>query len=114
MRCLREDRYQHPLNSGRTPRLSPKAFSCLPCPLFRRRTTPRAIPCAPSRTFQASAPHPPTPDELDDMDFIEDDPFAAPEPAEDVELGEAGRNWVRPPVEDFDPQTTPLGEPACT
>ncbi len=84
------------------------------CPPPHRFTTPCATPCTPSRTFQAGAPHPPTPDELDDMDFIEDDPFAAPEPAEDVELGEAGRNWVRPPLEEFDPQTTPLGEPAST
>ncbi|KXZ48800.1 hypothetical protein GPECTOR_25g384 [Gonium pectorale] len=47
-------------------------------------------------------------DPVDEMDFIEDDPAAPPEPLEDVELGEAGRNWERPPVPEFDPNTTDL------
>ncbi|PNW88124.1 hypothetical protein CHLRE_01g015250v5 [Chlamydomonas reinhardtii] len=51
---------------------------------------------------QATGPDP------DDMDFIEDDPSGPPEPLEDVELGEAGRNWVRPPVADFDPASTAI------
>ncbi|GIL73849.1 hypothetical protein Vretimale_5040 [Volvox reticuliferus] len=50
---------------------------------------------------QATSPGQPDPED----DFIEDDPAAPPEPFEDVELGEAGRNWVRPPVADIDPQT---------
>lgn len=32
------------------------------------------------------------------------------EPPVEVELGEAGRNWERPPVAPFDPATTSLGE----
>lgn len=51
-------------------------------------------------------------DEIDE--FLEDeygDEYDGQLPPEELELelGEAGRNWVRKPVEPFDPATTALG-----
>jgi DNA polymerase delta subunit 1 len=50
--------------------------------------------------------------EPDIDDFLEDEDFQQPpDESVEVELGEAGRNWERPPVEPFDPKTTSIG--AC-
>lgn len=53
-------------------------------------------------------------DDIDDLiaDFVDDedvDDMQPPEEAEEVDLGEAGRNWVRPPVADFNPASTSIG-----
>lgn len=50
-------------------------------------------------------------DPMDDLDMLEDMEQPQPPEDEDVDLGEAGRNWVRPEVPAFDPATTALG--AC-
>lgn len=44
-------------------------------------------------------------------EFAQDEDEGPLQPDEDVELetGEAGRNWTRPPVPTFDPKTTDLG-----
>ncbi len=58
-------------------------------------------------------------DALDDFDCDPDNVMMPPDEAEEVDLGEAGRNWMRPEVAEFDPNATPLGEttqqhgPAC-
>lgn len=51
--------------------------------------------------------------DIDDMidDFADEDVEVALQPPDEdveVELGEAGRNWMRPPVEPFDPATTSI------
>lgn len=46
-------------------------------------------------------------DMLDDMDDGMQQP---PEEGAEIDLGEAGRNWMRPPVKEFDPKTTSLSE----
>jgi DNA polymerase delta subunit 1 len=55
----------------------------------------------------------------DEDEFLDEDPIfdqdfddclgGPPEPSEEPELGEAGRNWERPPVEPFNPASTSLG-----
>lgn len=49
-------------------------------------------------------------DALDDFDCDPDNVMMPPDEAEEVDLGEAGRNWMRPEVQEFDPNATPLGE----
>lgn len=46
-------------------------------------------------------------DMIDDIDdFGEEEELAMMPPEEgDVDLGEAGRNWTRPPVQPFNPET---------
>jgi hypothetical protein len=48
-------------------------------------------------------------DFLADQDDDQMELMQPPDEAEDVDLGEAGRNWVRPAVADFDPATTSVG-----
>lgn len=48
-------------------------------------------------------------DPMDDLDMLEDMEQPQPPEDEDVDLGEAGRNWVRPEVPAYDPATTALG-----
>ena len=42
-------------------------------------------------------------------DFEIDVPMQPPEEGDEVEIGEAGRNWERPAVPDFDPNTSSIG-----
>ncbi|GAX78824.1 hypothetical protein CEUSTIGMA_g6261.t1 [Chlamydomonas eustigma] len=47
---------------------------------------------------------------IDDVldDFDNDAPMHPPEEDDEVDLGEAGRNWVRPAVQPFDPKSTSI------
>lgn len=49
---------------------------------------------------------------IDDMDYDYGDevPNSMEQIDEDVELGEAGRNWVRPPPDQLEPSTASLGK----
>lgn len=48
--------------------------------------------------------------DMDYEDFGDELPNSMEQIDEDLELGEAGRGWVRPPVEEMDAATTSLGE----
>ncbi len=47
---------------------------------------------------------------IEDFEAEQEGVMMPPDEAEEVDLGEAGRNWMRPAVSaDFDPKTSPLG-----
>lgn len=52
-------------------------------------------------------------DDLIDEELAEQEAAYLPDDIDeaDPELGEAGRNWLRPPVAPLDPQKDSLGEP---
>lgn len=57
-------------------------------------------------------PKKPYKDDMDDIidDFCDDELPQPPEEGVDVDLGEAGRNWMRPPVPEFNPAKDSIGE----
>ncbi len=79
-----------------------------------------------SKRFAAGSSHPAPPrkrpnnnnEEEDDLidesldEYDADVPMQPPEDCEEVDLGEAGRNWTRPQVPPFDAQATSIG--GCT